>query len=58
MLEDTFKGRAIASHATSSGRGGMPLMEPAEVHRFRQPEGTVVYRLFEEPFERYVREQE
>ena len=34
----------------------MPLTEPAGVYRPRHPERTVVYRLFEEHFERYVRE--
>ena len=32
--------------------------EPAGVYRPRDPERTVVYRLFEEHFERYVREYE
>jgi len=36
----------------------MPLTEPAGVYRPRHPERTVVYRLFEEHFERYVREYE
>jgi hypothetical protein len=36
----------------------MPLVEPAGVYRPRHPERTVVYRLFEEHFERYVREYE
>ena len=36
----------------------MPLAEPAGVYRPRHPERTVVYRLFEEHFERYVREYE
>jgi hypothetical protein len=36
----------------------MPLAEPAGVDRPRHPERTVVYRLFEEHFERYVREYE
>jgi len=36
----------------------MPLTEPAAVYRPRQPERTVVYRLFDEHFERYVREHE
>jgi len=36
----------------------MPLTEPAGVYRHRHPERTVVYRLFEEHFERYVREYE
>jgi hypothetical protein len=34
----------------------MPLTEPAGVYRPRHPERTVVYRLFEDHFERYVRE--
>ena len=34
----------------------MPLTEPAGVYRPRHPERTVGYRLFEEHFERYVRE--
>ena len=36
----------------------MPLTEPAGVDPPRHPERTVVYRLFEEHFERYVREYE
>ena len=36
----------------------MPLTEAAGVYRPRHPERTVVYRLFEEHFERYVREYE
>ena len=36
----------------------MPLTEPAGVYRPRHPERTVVYRLFEEHFERYVRAYE
>jgi hypothetical protein len=36
----------------------MPLTKPAGVYRPRHPERTVVYRLFEEHFERYVRECE
>ncbi len=36
----------------------MSLTEPAGVYRPRHPERTVVYRLFEEHFERYVREYE
>ena len=36
----------------------MPLTEPAGIYRPRHPERTVVYRLFEEHFERYVREYE
>jgi len=36
----------------------MPLTKPAGVYRPRHPERTVVYRLFEEHFERYVREYE
>jgi hypothetical protein len=36
----------------------MPLAETAGVYRPRHPERTVVYRLFEEHFERYVREYE
>jgi ribosomal protein S27E len=36
----------------------MPLTEPAGVYRPRHPVRTVVYRLFEEHFERYVREYE
>ena len=32
----------------------MPLAEPAGVYPPRHPERTVVYRLFEEHFERYV----
>ena len=36
----------------------MPLTEPAGVYRPRHPERTVDYRLFEEHFERYVREYE
>lgn len=36
----------------------MPLTEPAGVYQPRHPERTVVYRLFEEHFERYVRECE
>ena len=34
----------------------MALAEPAGVYRPRHPERTVVYRLFEEHFERYLRE--
>ena len=36
----------------------MPLIEPSGVYRPRHPERTVVYRLFEERFERYLREYE
>ena len=36
----------------------MPLTEPDGVYRPRHPGRTVVYRLFEEHFERYVREYE
>ncbi len=36
----------------------MPLTEPAGIYRPRHPERTVVYHLFEEHFERYVREYE
>jgi hypothetical protein len=36
----------------------MPFTESAGVYRPRHPERTVVYRLFEEHFERYVREYE
>ena len=38
--------------------GPYALTEPASVYRPRHPERTVVYRLFEEHFERYVREYE
>ena len=34
----------------------MPLTEPVGVYWPRHPERTVAYRLFEEHFERYVRE--
>jgi len=34
----------------------MALAEPAGVYRPRHPERTVVYRMFEEHFERYLRE--
>ena len=34
----------------------MPLTEPDGVYRPRHPGRTVVYRLFEDHFERYVRE--
>jgi hypothetical protein len=34
----------------------MPLAEPAGIYRPRHPERSVVYRLFEEHFERYARE--
>ncbi len=40
----------------SSGCGGMPLTKPAGGYRARHPERTVVYGLFEEHFERYLRE--
>ena len=36
----------------------MPLTESAGVYRPRHPERTIVYRLFEDHFERYDREYE